>query len=385
MSTQPLILKNGVITFPRSSTDIADVNTSLGITAALALKANSISPNLSGTPTTPTPIAGTNTTQIANCIFVNTAISNLVASSPAALDTLNELAAALGNDANFSTTVTNSLASRVDLTTNQTVNGVKTFLGSLVIPNSSGSIVGTIWRSTDDLQYRDSSNNIRILLSSAGNLSNLANRQIALNNLVGVQTANRVLRSDGTNLTLSQINLLADVTNSLPIANGGTGSSTQNFVDLSNNQTIAGAKTLTSALTIRGDVGIMNLLGNNDAYNTFRFTASINTSTSYWDIGVGPSSLNRDFYISSGYAGGGLGFRINATNYNFTLSGAMIVTNNTAATSTNTGSGRFGGGLSCVGNFYAGGSVINFSTLPTSSSGLASGSLWRNGNIVNIV
>lgn len=41
---------------------------------------------------------------------INTAIANLVASSPAALDTLNELAAALGNDPNFATTITNALA-----------------------------------------------------------------------------------------------------------------------------------------------------------------------------------------------------------------------------------------------------------------------------------
>jgi hypothetical protein len=47
--------------------------------------------------------------------YVTTAISNLVDSAPAALDTLNELAAALGDDANFSTTVTNSLATKLPL------------------------------------------------------------------------------------------------------------------------------------------------------------------------------------------------------------------------------------------------------------------------------
>jgi hypothetical protein len=45
--------------------------------------------------------------------YVDTSISNLVASAPAALDTLNELAAALGNDASFSTTVTNNLATKL--------------------------------------------------------------------------------------------------------------------------------------------------------------------------------------------------------------------------------------------------------------------------------
>jgi hypothetical protein len=52
---------------------------------------------------------------VATTAFVRGEISSLVASSPAALDTLNELAAALGNDANFSTTVTNALALKANL------------------------------------------------------------------------------------------------------------------------------------------------------------------------------------------------------------------------------------------------------------------------------
>jgi hypothetical protein len=46
--------------------------------------------------------------------YVDTAVTNLVASAPEALDTLNELAAALGDDANFATTVTNSIATKQD-------------------------------------------------------------------------------------------------------------------------------------------------------------------------------------------------------------------------------------------------------------------------------
>ena len=70
------------------------------------------SPAFTGIPTAPTAAAGTNTTQIATTAFIQAAISALVASSPAALDTLNELAAALGNDANFATTMTNALAGK---------------------------------------------------------------------------------------------------------------------------------------------------------------------------------------------------------------------------------------------------------------------------------
>ncbi|MDK3428111.1 phage tail protein, partial [Escherichia coli] len=70
------------------------------------------SPALTGTPTTPTATKGTNNTQIANTAFVMTAIAALVDSSPDALNTLNELAAALGNDPNFATTMTNALAGK---------------------------------------------------------------------------------------------------------------------------------------------------------------------------------------------------------------------------------------------------------------------------------
>lgn len=51
-------------------------------------------------------------------------------------------------------------------------------------------------------------------------------RQAAMNALAGTQTANRVLRSDGTNTTLSQVDLSTDATGTLPVANGGTGATT---------------------------------------------------------------------------------------------------------------------------------------------------------------
>jgi hypothetical protein len=74
------------------------------------LKAPIASPTFTGVPATPTASAATNTTQVASTAFVRTEVTNLVDSAPGALDTLNELAAALGDDAAFSTTVTNSIA-----------------------------------------------------------------------------------------------------------------------------------------------------------------------------------------------------------------------------------------------------------------------------------
>jgi len=94
----------------------AQFASSSDVQTALNLKANLASPALTGTPTAPTASVGTNTTQIATTAYVRGEVAALVASAPGALDTLNELATALGNDPNFATTVTNSLAGKAPLT-----------------------------------------------------------------------------------------------------------------------------------------------------------------------------------------------------------------------------------------------------------------------------
>ena len=96
-------------TITDASLTIARTN---GLQAALDSKAPLANPTLTGTPTAPTATAGTNTIQLATTAFVRTEVSNMVDSAPAALDTLNELAAALGDDENFSTTMTNALAGK---------------------------------------------------------------------------------------------------------------------------------------------------------------------------------------------------------------------------------------------------------------------------------
>lgn len=70
------------------------------------------SPTFTGTPLAPTATAGTNTYQLATTAFVGTAVSNLVNSAPATLDTLNELATALNNDPAFATTIAASIGSK---------------------------------------------------------------------------------------------------------------------------------------------------------------------------------------------------------------------------------------------------------------------------------
>ena len=102
-------------TITASLTGTASNATQLGGTAA-ASWALLASPTFTGTPSAPTATSGTNTTQIATTQFVRTEVSNLVASAPTTLDTLNELATALGNDPNFATTVTTALGNKAGTT-----------------------------------------------------------------------------------------------------------------------------------------------------------------------------------------------------------------------------------------------------------------------------
>lgn len=123
-----------------------DPNFSTTINNALALKAPQASPILTGTPTAPTAVQSTNNTQIATTAFVKSAVAGLVGSSPEALDTLNELAAALGNDPNFATTVMNALAGKqpLDATlTNLSGKSISALLEYLGLGDAPQAIIHT--------------------------------------------------------------------------------------------------------------------------------------------------------------------------------------------------------------------------------------------------
>lgn len=114
---------------------------------ALALKAPLASPALTGTPTAPTAAQTVNNTQVATTEFVKSAIAALVASSPAALDTLNELAEALGNDPNFATTMTNALAGKQPLDATLTSLSGKSISGLLQYLGLGTGLTGIVGQS----------------------------------------------------------------------------------------------------------------------------------------------------------------------------------------------------------------------------------------------
>ena len=127
-----------------------DPKFSTTINNALALKAPLLSPALTGTPTAPTASQSVNNTQIATTAFVKSAIAAMVGSAPAALDTLNELAAALGNDPNFATTMLNALAGKQPLDNTLTnlsgkdVAGLLAYLGlgELSLAGTASGVIG---------------------------------------------------------------------------------------------------------------------------------------------------------------------------------------------------------------------------------------------------
>ncbi|BFU60758.1 MULTISPECIES: phage tail protein [Rodentibacter] len=79
-------------------------------------KAPTASPSFTGTPTAPTAAQNINSNQIATTAFVKTAIANLVGNAPEALDTLVELAKALGDDANLKQTLLSEIGKKANLT-----------------------------------------------------------------------------------------------------------------------------------------------------------------------------------------------------------------------------------------------------------------------------
>ena len=193
-----------------------------------------------------TPADSTNNTQVATTAYVKNNINNLINSAPGALDTLNELAAALGNDASFSTTITNSLALKAPLasptftgtplaptatsgtntTQIATTAFVKTAIDSSVQPGAlyqtsapSSPAIGQIWIDADDDVTTFDSNIIRrkSFTATAGQTVFTADlpfidgfEQVFMNGLLLVKSTDYTV-SGGNTVTLSSGAAVSDI------------------------------------------------------------------------------------------------------------------------------------------------------------------------------
>jgi hypothetical protein len=115
-------------------------------------------PTFTGVPVAPTADSGTNTGQIATTQFVQSAIQGVVGAAPAALDTLNELAEALNDDASYASTITTALSLKAPLaspTFTGTVSGITASmvgLGSVSNTSDANKPVSTAQQSALDLK-----------------------------------------------------------------------------------------------------------------------------------------------------------------------------------------------------------------------------------------
>jgi hypothetical protein len=170
--------------------DIAALNTTV------SEKANIASPTLTGTPAAPTAAAGTNTTQLATTAFVQTAVSNLVDAAPGTLDTLNELAAALGDDPSFATTVSTNIGTKV-------AKAGDTMSGTLTINNSDSSALSATSSGDRTAGFTAASVN-NLTTSSTNNITKTGLRVSSLNAWSGTNTTNRALFLQATGATTNR-------------------------------------------------------------------------------------------------------------------------------------------------------------------------------------
>ena len=97
--------------------------------------------NIADGVTASTQAQSDNSTKVATTAYVRSAVSGVIDSAPAALDTLNELAAALGDDANFATTTANSIGTKLPLAGGQMTGNI-TFSGSQTVDGRDLSVDG---------------------------------------------------------------------------------------------------------------------------------------------------------------------------------------------------------------------------------------------------
>jgi hypothetical protein len=173
----------------------------------------------------------------------------------------------------------------------------------------AGKAYMLVWKGNDFVTTGattvDLATDVTGVLPFANGGTSQSNRQAAINALVGTQTANRVLRSDGTNSTLSQVALATDVTGTLPIANGGT-----NSTGIPTAGGVAYGTGTAYAVTVAGTSGQV-LTSNGAAAPTWAAPASTGVSSiSFASTGLTPNTATTGAVTVAGtlnVASGGTG------------------------------------------------------------------------------
>jgi hypothetical protein len=197
------------------------------VQAQLNDKAPLESPALTGTPTAPTATSGTNSNVLATTAYVDGAVSSLVDSAPDLLNTLNELAAAIGDDANFATTLANSVALKqntltagdnIDITGNTiSVTGLDAadisdfntaaLSATSAAYDAAGAAANALSAAED---YADALTTSDIAEGTEQYFTNARAKAAAANLLTSATLTNITITGDGSGLTITAENGVAD-------------------------------------------------------------------------------------------------------------------------------------------------------------------------------
>jgi hypothetical protein len=259
------------------------------------------------TGTTATAAGGTNTTALASTAFVQQEITTLIGGAPSTLNDLNELAAAINDDANYNTTLTTALATKLPL-----AGG--TLTGNLTIDKEDPNINLSDTSSSRTLAMFVDNNNSVVrasgpLLLQVGSQSAItidASRNTVLAGTLGSGAITSTGAIAGTRISLSDgVNDAGSAGSETVFNNGGTtadfrvessGNANMLFVDGGANRVIVGAAGgLTSTFNVSGNAQFSNGTGNvgslSIAPSNDRQLITANSPGNYGDYGVTLKSM----------------------------------------------------------------------------------------------
>ena len=267
-STGVSVSGNITVTGTVDGVDIATRNTLFGgLTSSSGVLKNGVTATTQG--------SSDNTTKVATTAYVTTAISNLINNAPSALDTLKELSDALGSDANFSTTVTNSLATKLPLaggTLTGTLNGTDAdFSGEITVGGANTRFANNNLRFKSSghayIDHNTTGQDIKFRVSNSSTLDTTAltinsNGNIDVSGLVD----GRDLASDGSKLdgiatgatNVTNNNQLTNGAGYITSADGGNAATLDNidssqFLRSDQNDTATGILTFNNHLSFSND------------------------------------------------------------------------------------------------------------------------------------
>jgi hypothetical protein len=287
---------------------------------ALDLKAALASPTFTGTPNAPTALYDNSSNQLATTGFVQGRISSIINSAPAALDTLNELAAALGNDANYAATITTSLSLKAPLanpTFTGTVSGITKSMVDLANADNTSDANKPISNATQtaldlksSITYVDASLNLKATLASptfTGTVGGITKSMVGLANVDNTSDANKPISTAtqsaidlkvSSSVVDTSLNLKANLAS--PMFTGTVYGITQSMVGLANVDNTSDANKPISTAT-QSALNLKASISNTDASLNLKpsfsqVDASLNLKPSFSQVDV---SLNLKANLAS--------------------------------------------------------------------------------------